>query len=83
MKKYCYNSPVGKLWIAEKEGKLSHILFEDVLLCEIEKTSVIDSVCKQKKIFLTLCSIPFRTAWIGQIRNASGIWRKAGLAAPC
>lgn len=47
MKKYCYNSPVGKLWIAEKEGKLSHILFEDVLLCEIEKTSVIDSVCKQ------------------------------------
>ena len=47
MKKYYYNSPIGTLYIAEKNGKISNISFADNLNCELEKTPLINSAIKQ------------------------------------
>ena len=64
MKKYCYNSPIGKVWIAEKDGKISNVGFSDNLDCGIEKTPIITETCRQldeyfakkRKVFeLPLC----------------------------
>lgn len=64
MKKYCYNSPIGKVWIAEKDGKISNVGFSDNLDCVIEKTPIITETCRQldeyfakkRKVFeLPLC----------------------------
>jgi len=47
MKKYYYKSPVGTLWIGEKDGRISRVSFEEILDGELEKTSLIISACKQ------------------------------------
>lgn len=47
MKKYYYDSPVGKLWICEKDSKISQVSFTDVTECETEKTPLITKACEQ------------------------------------
>lgn len=47
MKKYYYKSPVGTLWIGETEGRISRVTFDDNTEGKLEKTSLINSVCKQ------------------------------------
>lgn len=47
MKKFFYDSPLGKLWIVEKENQLYSILYNDTIECEISKTTLIENTIIQ------------------------------------
>lgn len=49
MKKFSYKTPVGKIWIAETDNKISHISFFELQDCEIVENEII------KKCYGQLC----------------------------
>lgn len=47
MKKFFYESPIGKIWIVEKENQLYSILYNDTIECEISKTPLLENTVLQ------------------------------------
>lgn len=41
MKKFCYNTPIGNLWIAEKEEKIVQISFSEIADGKIQETELL------------------------------------------
>lgn len=47
MKKFFYNSPLGKIWVAEKDGKICRIFYHDEYDYELAETPLIKETSKQ------------------------------------
>ena len=47
MKKFFYNFPLGKIWVAEKDGKICRIFYYDEYDCELAETPLIKETSKQ------------------------------------
>lgn len=47
MKKFFYNFPLGKIWVAEKDGKICRIFYHDEYDCELAETPLIKETSKQ------------------------------------
>lgn len=47
IKKFSYQTPVGKLYIAEKDGKIGSVSFYDDVLAEVCKTDLIEETNRQ------------------------------------
>lgn len=47
IKKFSYQTPVGKLYISEKEGKICRVSYSDDVLAEVCKTDLIEETYNQ------------------------------------